>query len=123
MDTPRDFSSPPSAILAHAVTRLDAGMERNPGLARPGASQQFAPHESTGASTRSSRDGIAHVVGRLVSLLGKHQQGLRAEQIRKELEIQPHDMHGVLKEALASKKITSKGKARGTTYLLTKAGR
>jgi hypothetical protein len=31
MDTPRDFSSPPSAIVAHAVIRLEAGMERNPG--------------------------------------------------------------------------------------------
>jgi hypothetical protein len=31
MATPRDFSSPPSAIVGHAVMPLDATMEQNPG--------------------------------------------------------------------------------------------
>jgi hypothetical protein len=32
MDTPRDFSSPPSAIVAQPLMPLDARMERNLGL-------------------------------------------------------------------------------------------
>ena len=42
--------------------------------------------------------------------------GLRAEQIRKALRMQPKEMPRVLKEGLTKRVLKSKGKKRSTTY-------
>jgi Fic family protein len=65
---------------------------------------------------RRSPDDIAQVLGKVVALVKQHKQGLRAEQIRKQLGMQPKEMPRVLKDGLSSKKLKAKGQKRATTY-------
>jgi hypothetical protein len=64
---------------------------------------------------RSSED-IAAALGQVVSLVKKYKEGLRAEQIRSELGLQPKEMPRILKEGLEKKALKSKGQKRATTY-------
>jgi len=52
----------------------------------------------------------------VTSLVKKHKEGLRAEQIREELGLQAKELPRVLKEGLSSRKLKSKGQKRATTY-------
>jgi hypothetical protein len=69
-----------------------------------------------GRLTRRSPDDIARVLGEVVALVKQHKQGLRAEQIRKQLGMQPKEMPRVLKDGLSRKKLKAKGQKRATTY-------
>jgi hypothetical protein len=68
---------------------------------------------------RSAKD-IAAVAERIVSFVGKHPKGLRAEQIRKELGIAKNAWMKPLGLALGSKKLRKTGEKRSTTYFAAK---
>jgi hypothetical protein len=72
--------------------------------------------KSSGRLARRSPDQIAKTIDRVVALVKKHKDGLRAERIRAELGMQAKEMPRVLKEGLAAKKLTAKGQKRATTY-------
>ncbi|MBV9949160.1 MAG: hypothetical protein JOZ69_20090 [Myxococcales bacterium] len=74
---------------------------------------------SSGRLPRRSPEDIAAVLGQVVSLVKKHKEGLRAEQIRAELGLQPKEMPRILKEGLERKALKSKGQKRATTYFAT----
>jgi hypothetical protein len=69
-----------------------------------------------GRLPRRSADDIAKTLERVVSLVKRHKQGMRAEQIRTVLRMQAKEMPRVLKEGLSKKMLKSKGQKRATTY-------
>jgi hypothetical protein len=75
-----------------------------------------APSRKPGRLPRRSADEIQASLGKIVSLLQKHKDGLRAEEIRSNLGMQAKEMPRILKEGLASKVLRSKGQKRATTY-------
>jgi hypothetical protein len=95
-----ESGSRPKTRQAEAPTRTA------PKVARP----------ASGRLPRRSAEDIAGELDRIVSLVQKHKDGLRAEQIRAELGLQAKELPRVLKEGLSSKKLRSKGQKRATTY-------
>jgi hypothetical protein len=75
-----------------------------------------APAKASGRLPRRSPEQIARALDRVVTLVKKHKEGLRAEQIRTELGLLSKEMPRILKEAVAAKKLTTKGQKRATTY-------
>jgi hypothetical protein len=75
-----------------------------------------APPRKPGRLPRRSADEIQASLGKIVSLLQKHKDGLRAEEIRSNLGMQAKEMPRILKEGLAGKVLRSKGQKRATTY-------
>jgi hypothetical protein len=93
---------------------------------RPGpraAKKALAPRAATrvpvarnGRLPRRSAEDIAKTLEVVVSLLGSRKNGLRAEQIRTELNMQAKELPRILKEGLGRKKIRAVGQKRATTY-------
>ena len=71
---------------------------------------------SNGRLPRRSAEDIRAGLGKILTLLKGHKTGLRAEQIRSTLGMRPKEMPRILKEGIATKKLTSKGQKRATTY-------
>lgn len=71
---------------------------------------------SAGRLKRRSPDDIAEALDKVVALVKKNKNGLRAEQIRDQLAMLPKEMPRVLKEGLAKKQLKSRGQKRATTY-------
>jgi hypothetical protein len=71
---------------------------------------------SSGRLPRRSAEDIAKVLEIVVSLLSSRKNGLRAEQIRAELNLQSKELPRILKEGLARKKLRAVGQKRATTY-------
>ena len=92
---------------ARGKTRQPEAMPRTPARAARTAS---------GRLPRRSADDIATELDKIVALVQKHKDGLRAEQIRTELDMQAKELPRVLKEGLNSKRLRSKGQKRATTY-------
>jgi hypothetical protein len=69
-----------------------------------------------GRLPRRSAEDIKVALDKVHGLLKGSKTGLRAEQIRKALRLDVREMPRVLKEGLASKKLSSKGQKRATTY-------
>ncbi len=67
---------------------------------------------------RRSPQDIAKLLASVVSLLGKSPKGLRAEELRASLKVQPKEMPRILEEGLVTKVIAKTGKARATVYTL-----
>ncbi len=82
----------------------------------PEARRAAPTAKPSGRLARRSQDQIAATIDKVVALVKKHKGGLRAEQIRAELGMLPKELPRVLKDALAAKKLTSKGQKRATTY-------
>ena len=93
---------------SRAAPRSEPAAARAPRAARAAA--------SAGRLPRRSAEDIAEILDSVVTLVKKHGDGLRAEQIRAELGMQAKELPRVLKEGLASKKLRSKGQKRATTY-------
>lgn len=91
----------------------------------PGALVRAAP--SAGASPRRGRlprrsaSDIERVVERIVGLLKRHPEGLRAEQIRDELGLDAKELPRPLKEALDAGSLQKSGQKRATTYFVKAA--
>ena len=73
-------------------------------------------NRSSGRLPRRSATDIAKALDQVVSLVKKHSEGLRAEQIRDQLRLQSKEMPRILKEGLSKKVLRSKGQKRATTY-------
>ena len=71
---------------------------------------------SPGRLKRRSSDDIAHALDKVVGLVKRHKNGLRAEQIRDQLGMLAKEMPRVLKEGLSKKQLKSRGQKRATTY-------
>jgi len=71
---------------------------------------------TTGRLPRRSAEEIAAALDQIVGLVRKHNEGLRAEEIRIKLGMQAKAMPRLLKEGLATKKLKAKGRKRATTY-------
>jgi hypothetical protein len=74
------------------------------------------PVARSGRLPRRSAEDIAKTLEVVVSLLGSRKNGLRAEQIRTELNMQAKELPRILKEGLGRKKIRAVGQKRATTY-------
>jgi hypothetical protein len=72
----------------------------------------------SGRLPRRSAEDIAKVLEVIVSLLGSRKNGLRAEQIRTELNMQAKELPRILKEGLNRKKLRTVGQKRATTYFV-----
>jgi hypothetical protein len=82
------------------------------------ASAAINPAAPGGRLPRRSAEDIAKVLEVVVSLLGSRKNGLRAEQIRAELNLQAKELPRILKEGLTRKKIRAVGHKRATTYFV-----
>jgi hypothetical protein len=69
-----------------------------------------------GRLPRRSGEEIAKSLEKIVLLVKTHKNGMRAEEIRSKLGMEPKEMPRMLKEGIAKKKLTSKGQKRATTY-------
>jgi hypothetical protein len=101
------------------------GAERGPGRPRGLHAAPSVPMEASrsggsrtgGRLPRRSPEDIKATLDKVHGLLRASKGGLRAEQIRAALKLDVREMPRVLKEGLATKKLTSKGQKRATTYL------
>jgi hypothetical protein len=82
------------------------------------SSLSSAPVTPAGRLRRRSAEDIAKVLEVVVSLLGSRKNGLRAEQIRTELNLQAKELPRILRQGLARKKIRAAGQKRATTYFV-----
>jgi hypothetical protein len=82
----------------------------------PRAARALAPAPTSGRLPRRSAEDIAKILEVVVSLLGSRKNGLRAEQIRTELNMQAKELPRILKEGLSRKKLRTVGQKRATTY-------
>jgi hypothetical protein len=100
-DHPTSFSS--SAAARSAVSK---------------ATQTPAPNQAraNGRLPRRSADEIQAMLGKVVVLVKKHKDGLRAEEIRTNLGMLSKEMPRILKEGVSTKKLSTKGQKRATTY-------
>jgi hypothetical protein len=107
------------ASLEELLAESSGRPKRGPGRPR-GSSTESPPRgrtrQKSGRLKRRSADDIAKALERVVALVKTKKDGLRAEQIRKALKMQPKEMPRVLQEGLAKKKLRSKGQKRATTY-------
>ncbi len=107
-----------SAVLAVPMNELAEGgprMVKTPSAhARAGRPQKVG---KAGRLKRRSIEEIEAVVVTIVGLLKKHKTGLRAEQIRAELGLEPREMPRVLKQGIMGKTIkVLSGQKRSTVY-------
>jgi hypothetical protein len=91
---------------------------RGPGRPRGiAATTEIKPRgRKSGRLPRRSSEEIAAELEKIVGLVKKSKAGLRAEEIRAALKMQPKEMPRILKEGLATKVLKSKGQKRATTY-------
>jgi hypothetical protein len=95
------------------------GAKGGPGRPRrsPAVESASAPKvRKSGRLPRRSAEDIKGSLDRVHGLLKAAKSGLRSEEIRKALKLDKREIPRVLKEGLASKKLTSKGQKRATTY-------
>jgi hypothetical protein len=109
-----------SASLEELLGEVGGG-RRGPGrpngaVVAPSAPAPRARATKVGRLPRRSADDIAVALDKVVALVKKHKQGLRAEQIRTQLRMQAKEMPRVLKEGIAKKALKSRGQKRATTY-------
>ncbi len=69
-----------------------------------------------GRLPRRSAEEIAALLNKIVLLVKTHKTGMRAEEIRSKLGMQAKEMPRILKEGVSTKKLTTKGQKRATTY-------
>ena len=105
----RSAGSTRALTSAGAVRRVVSKATKTP--ARKGA-------RASGRLARRSAEEIQAMLGKVIGLVKKHKDGLRSEEIRKNLGMLPKEMPRILKEGLSSKKLSSKGQKRATTYFV-----
>jgi hypothetical protein len=83
------------------------------------ASRPAANHgQYRGRLARRSAGDIAGVIEQVVALLRRHPGGLRAEQIRAELDLEAKELPRPLKEGLEAGRFNKSGEKRATTYFV-----
>ena len=101
-----------------AQTGGGGAVRRGPGRPRgPATTAEVKPRGRRSARlARRSAEEIAAELEQIVGLVKKSKAGLRAEEIRAALKLQPKEMPRILKEGLATKVLKSRGQKRATTY-------
>jgi hypothetical protein len=97
-----------------AATPIDGELARLP--------RGHAVLKRSGRLKRRSADDIAATLDRIVSLLKQHPGGLRAEQIRKQLDMLAKELPRPLAEGLDAKVLRKKGQKRATVYFAAGTG-
>ena len=110
-----------SSSLEELLAQAGGGGASRRGPGRPrgsagAASEPTASGRASGRLPRRSAEEIAAELERVVALVKKSKVGLRAEEIRAALKMQPKEMPRILKEGLSAKVLKSKGQKRATTY-------
>ena len=82
----------------------------------PTGSRAAKAVRSSGRLPRRSAEDIAKTLDTIVLLVKTQKNGLRAEEIRSKLGMQAKEMPRILKQGVSTKKLTSKGRKRATTY-------
>ena len=82
----------------------------------PKAAPVKSASAKAGRLPRRSAEDIAGALDSIVALVKKHKEGMRAEEIRKQLGMQAKEMPRVLKEGLSARLLRTKGQKRATTY-------
>jgi hypothetical protein len=93
---------------------------RGPVARGGGTSDPLATPAKTGKNGRLPRrsdEQIQAALNKIVLLVKTHKDGLRAEEIRSKLGLLPKEMPRILKEGISTKKLTSRGQKRATTYI------
>jgi hypothetical protein len=67
---------------------------------------------------RRSPEAIAELLTKVVTLLGHHSEGLRAEVIRTELGLQAKELPRIFREGTATNVLQCTGEKRATTYFV-----
>jgi hypothetical protein len=94
--------------------RVGGGGDREPApLSTP-----LARKGKNGRLPRRSAEEIAATLNKVVLLVKTQKNGLRAEEIRTKLGLLPKEMPRILKEGISTKKLSSKGQKRATTYFV-----
>jgi hypothetical protein len=119
-------SSVLDALRSASIDELADVAGRNGGGRRGRAAQRVEGESAAaGAPRRRGRGGrlgrrsagdISRMVESIVGLLTKNAEGLRAEQIRESLGVEPKELPRPLAEAISSGLITKSGQKRATTY-------
>jgi hypothetical protein len=99
--------------IAEATGRVRTGPARG--------SRPTAKKGKPGRLPRRSQADLEKATEAIVGLLKSHPKGLRAEEIRRELSLDPRELPRPIQEALDSKQIAKKGQKRATTYFIKKA--
>ena len=113
----------------HELGEHEVGNGRSSRTVAPKASASSAPARKAGSERpaapaprangrlrRRSDEEIAATLNKIVLLVKTQKNGLRAEEIRQKLGLLPKEMPRILKEGVSTKKLTSKGQKRATTY-------
>ncbi len=90
--------------------------ERTSAVRRSTPAPRSVRASSSGRLKRRSDEDIAKALEEIQGLLRRHKDGLRAEQIRKSLQMQSKEMPRVLADGLAKRKLKKRGQKRATTY-------
>jgi hypothetical protein len=115
------------ASLHELVSSGDEGSVGNGRRARVVAGGDREPEPISTPPTRKGKNGrlarrpadeIAATLNKVVLLVKTQKNGLRAEEIRSKLGLLPKEMPRILKEGISTKKLTSKGQKRATTYFV-----
>lgn len=107
------LSSPLEEIVgARAGVKAEAKEAKEPKGSKPAKKGRLA---------RRSEEDIADVVQRIVTLLAKKPNGMRAEELREKLGIEAKELPRPLADAMAAKLITKSGNKRATTYFAKEA--
>jgi len=88
-----------------------------------GRSAGAAPKAKSGRLPRRSLADIDQAMNDIVELLRAHPEGLRAEEIRKSLSLDPRELPRPIQEGLDQKRISKKGEKRATTYFASGAAK
>lgn len=88
----------------------------SPGATRKAVSERSPAPKANGRLRRRSDEEIAATLNKIVLLVKTQKNGLRAEEIRQKLGLLPKEMPRILKEGVSTKKLSSKGQKRATTY-------
>jgi hypothetical protein len=108
-------------LVSESGVRPSGGVARGPAQAPARDEEGGAPRgrpsqQRPGRLPRRSEEDIAKAVDLVSKLVKSHPKGLRSEEIRKLLGLDAREMPRILKDALAQKKLKSRGQKRATTY-------
>jgi hypothetical protein len=114
-----EFSSGGGATAGNGRSADRLTAFTSPGATRRTVSHATAPKgpaRSNGRLPRRSAEEIQEILGKVVLLVKTQKNGLRAEEIRQKFGLLPKEMPRILKEGISTKKLSSKGQKRATTY-------
>ena len=105
------------------LTNLGAARARGPRVAiASGVDGVVRSRGRAGRLGRRSSADIGRMLDGIAELLGKHPEGLRAEQIREALACQAKELPRPLADGLREGRITKTGQKRATTYFVGDTG-